>query len=314
MTSPRPLPPRLEPRVIRATRAQPFLKWAGGKGSLLTQLAQHFPPGLYNGQITRYVEPFVGGGAVFFHVAHRIAPQKPQSIFISDMNGDLVRTYRTVKHQVRELIGQLQTFQETYLPLDDERRKAYYYDVRDAFNSRIGSDVLRTAQLIFLNRTGYNGLYRVNQSGGYNVPHGRYKKPNICNEETLHSASNLLIDAEIHEGDFELCADFVDDRTFVYFDPPYRPLTRTASFNSYSSQPFDDDEQLRLADFFRKLHAKGAKLMLSNSDPKNSNAGDDFFEDAYAGFRIERVSARRNINSNANKRGKINELLIMNYG
>lgn len=301
------------------TSAAPFLKWAGGKKQLLRQIAAHLPPGLHDGTITRYAEPFIGGGAVFFHIAARF---RLEHVYLSDMNPELALVYRVVQQAVEPLIEQLCALERAYLPLDDAGRRTFYYDMRRRFNQerrrvdfgRFTPDwITRSAQLIFLNRTCFNGLFRVNRRGSFNVPFGRYPRPTIARVATLRAAAAHLQHADIHSGDFTGCARFVDARTFVYFDPPYRPISRTAHFNSYARQPFDDAEQLRLAAFYRQLDATGAALMLSNSDPHNVDPDDRFFEDAYAGYHIRRLHARRAINSDPARRGAITELLILNY-
>ena len=302
-----------------STNAEPFLKWAGGKRQLLDQLSTHFPPGLESGQITRYAEPFVGGGALLFHLLDRYTFDQ---VLIADVNRELILAYRTVRRAVDPVIERLSGLESQYLALDTEDRKAFYYEQRDRFNERLPEIdfthfqrawIERTATLIFLNRTCFNGLFRVNSKGEFNVPAGRYKNPTICDDENLQRVSKALQNADIRQGDFTICRDFVDAQTFVYFDPPYRPISETSSFTSYAKGDFDDADQLRLADFFQELDRIGARLMLSNSDPKNVDPEDDFFEEAFAGYHIERVTANRMINSKAGGRGAITELLITNY-
>lgn len=303
--------------------AKPFLKWAGGKGRLLPQLDRHFPTALKTGQIDRYVEPFVGSGAVFLYVAQTYSVSE---FWIADVNPELVLAYRTIREAVEATIARLQALETAYLRRDVASRKAFYYHVRSQFNAgralvdpsgdftQFGDrGIDRTVQLIFLNRTCFNGLFRVNSRGEFNVPAGRYKNPRICHADNLRRVSDILQRTTIHQGDFQTCADWVGDRSFVYFDPPYKPLSKTANFIEYASGKFDDGEQLRLRDFYRQLDRRGAKLMLSNSDPTNADAGDRFFDLAYADYRIERVRAARNINSNAAKRGDVREVLILNY-
>ncbi len=303
----------------RGPSARPFLKWAGGKGQLLGQIGRHLPSDLRDGKLTKYAEPFIGGGAVFFLIANHFGVRE---YFISDMNEDLVLAYRTIQQQVEELIERLGEMQRLYLQMAPERRKEFFYDVRRQFNlCHIRSDdsapiqdaALQVARLIFLNRTCFNGLYRVNSRGEFNVPFGNYRNPRICDAANLRSVSISFQKAEIHYGDFTACESFVDEQTFVYLDPPYRPISRTASFNSFYKKPFDDDEQKRLGRFYHELGSAGAKLMLSNSDPQNENPHDRFFEDLYGGFNIHKVLANRRINSNGAKRGPITELLITNY-
>ncbi|MCC5620160.1 DNA adenine methylase [Nostoc sp. CHAB 5715] len=301
------------------TVPKPFLKWAGGKSQLIEQINNFFPNELFNGSIKRYIEPFIGGGAVFFYVAHKY---NIQELFISDINAELVIAYKTIQYHVDDLIEILSRMTTKYLSFDESEKSKYYYQIRTQFNNRKKYLNLehyhcewleRTAQIIFLNKTCFNGLFRVNSKGDFNVPAGRYKKPNIYNSVNLKSVAKILQNTQIYHGDFTECERFVDDQTFVYFDPPYRPISNTSKFTSYSQQSFNDSEQLRLRDYFNKLDNKGALIMLSNSDPKNESINDNFFEDAYGGYQIERVRATRNINSNALKRNSINELLIMNY-
>jgi DNA adenine methylase len=299
--------------------ARPFLKWAGGKRQLLSQLEAHFPSRLLNGGITRYVEPFVGSGALFFKIFQAYPIEE---CLLADINPELILVYKTIREDVRELIHHLEELERRFLKLNTDNRKEFYYKIRDEYNQQrisIQYDdfepgwVSRSAHMLFLNRTGYNGLFRLNSKGAFNVPYGRYKNPRILDAENLCRAADLLQRVSILYGDFEKIAEFVDQRTMIYFDPPYRPLSATAHFTAYSKDGFDDSQQLRLANFFRDLDGKGASLMLSNSDPHNLDPRDDFFEDAYRGFRIERLKARRNINREADKRGPISELLILNY-
>jgi DNA adenine methylase len=209
---------------------------------------------------------------------------------------------------VDSLIKELKQLENTFLPLDKSDRKDFYYRIRDKFNSD-----RHTAKLIFLNRTCYNGLYRVNRKDEFNVPFGDYKNPKICDAENLKSVSQVLKKAEIICNDFEKSDKYINDKNFVYFDPPYRPLSPTASFTSYSKDDFNEAEQIRLARFCRHIDGKGAKFLLSNSDPKNEDPKDHFFEDHYKGFNIKQVKAIRAINCKASGRGQINELLITNY-
>ncbi|MBO3460637.1 DNA adenine methylase [Aetokthonos hydrillicola Thurmond2011] len=299
--------------------AKPFLKWAGGKSQLLEQINTFFPQELMKGTIKKYIEPFVGGGAIFLYLA---ACYPIEEFFISDINPELVLAYQTIKHNLKDLISVLSDIQKQYLSLNEEERKEYYYQIRLQFNSQryqINFDKYsqkwaeRTAQIIFLNRTCFNGLFRVNSKGYFNVPIGKYKNPTICDSENLKAVSQVLQKTHIRHGDYTLCEDFVDEYSLVYFDPPYRPISKTANFTSYSQKTFDDSEQLRLRDFFTLLDKKGAKLILSNSDPKNEDLSDNFFEIAYENYRIKKVKAKRNINCNSLKRKHIDELLITNY-
>lgn len=299
--------------------AKPFLKWAGGKRQLLAQIDAALPARLKKGQVRKYAEPFVGSGALFFHVAQRYPLAE---VYLADVNPELILVYRALQRDVTAVIAHLSDLAAAYLPLSNAQRKAFYYAQRERFNARraeldfdafSAAWVERAAQFIFLNRTCYNGLFRVNSQGEFNVPFGRYQNPTICQAENLRAVSAALQNVRLTAAKFSACADFVDEQTFVYFDPPYRPLSPTAHFTAYARQPFDDAQQLALADFYRLLDRRGAALMLSNSDPRNVDPDDDFFEHAYAGFRIARVQARRAINSKAGQRGAITELLVMNY-
>lgn len=299
--------------------AKPFLKWAGGKTQLLGQLREHYPPELETGAITRYVEPFVGGGAVFLDVMQSSAIAEAH---LFDINPELIVAYTAVQRDPQGLIELLEAYRSRYAAMDATEREEYFYARRSHYNMQKATIdfatfspawVERAADLIFLNKTCYNGLFRVNASGHFNVPFGRYVRPEIFDAPNILAVSALLGRATLHMGPFEDCFDLVDERTFVYFDPPYRPISRTSSFTSYAADRFGDDEQRRLAAFFRRLHTeKRAKLMLSNSDPKNVDPGDDFFDELYAGFTVRRVSASRMINSVVEGRGKITEILVTN--
>ncbi len=306
--------------VGQTVRAKPFLKWAGGKGQLLAMLEQFFPQEMRAGTIKKYAEPFIGGGAMFFYVAQNYPSIK--SFFLSDINPELILAYRTVQENVEGLISVLYDLEKRYHAKNRIEQRTFFYEIRAVFNQKLSSVNLvrfddawleRTAMMIFLNRTCFNGLFRVNSRGEFNVPFGDYKNPKICDADNLHSVAQILQRAEIACTDFSASENFIDDEAFVYFDPPYRPISKTASFTSYSKQDFGESEQKRLAKYFRCISDRGAKLMLSNSDPKNQNPDDNFFEQAYQGFHIERVSAARMINSNAQNRGKVKELLVMNY-
>lgn len=300
--------------------ALPFIKWAGGKSQLLSQFAQYYPEGLRNGSITRYVEPFLGGGAVFLDILQRYDISEAR---LFDINPELILVYKVVKHEPDALIELLSEYSADYHSRSDSEREWLFYDVRNAYNAQLpeinfdvfaDSWVIRAAYMIFLNKTCFNGLYRVNSKGRFNVPFGKYKRPTIVNGDNLLQVSSILQNAELHVGSFRESEPHIDDQSFVYFDPPYRPLSTTASFTSYSKDKFSDDDQRALANFFAKLdRATRAKLMLSNSNPKNTNPDDLFFDKLYPSFHIYNVFANRMINSDANGRGKISELLITNY-
>jgi len=292
--------------ALEKKTAKPFLKWAGGKGQLIEEIKRRLPPELETGQIDKYVEPFVGGGAVFFHIALRYP--KLKHFYLLDINQVLIKCYKTIRNNPTNLISELKILETEYLKRDETQREEFYYQVRGEFNKYRGS-----ARLIFLNKTCYNGLYRVNRSNKFNVPFGRYKNPCICDEKNLNAVSKILRKAEIICSDFEESDKFIDEKSFVYFDPPYRPISATASFTSYSKEDFNESEQIRLSNFCRHIDDKGSKFLLSNSDPKNENPNDTFFERHYRGFTIEKVKATRVINCKGSNRGEINELLITNY-
>jgi DNA adenine methylase len=314
--------------------ARPFLKWAGGKSQLLDQFAALYPPALQAGRIARYVEPFVGGGAVFLDVIQRYPIREA---YLLDVNRDLILAYQVIQRDPEALIERLGVYHDHYYSLDRDARERYFYDMRDAYNDMRDAyndmrdayndmrdqagpmpvperRIRRVAHLIFLNKTCFNGLYRVNAKGEFNVPFGRYKKPAILDAENLRRLSTLLQDVTLICGDFRQCAPHVDDVSFVYFDPPYRPLNPTSSFTSYARNGFDDEDQIALGRFYARLDRQtGARLMLSNADPANVDPDDAFFEDLYAGYQIHRVYANRSINSKGGRRGKISELVITNY-
>jgi DNA adenine methylase len=304
----------MQPAVRNATTAaKPFLKWAGGKTQLLEQLRANYPQELKDGGITRYVEPFLGGGAVFLDVMQR---SEISEAYLYDINPELIVAYTAVQRDPEGLIERLAEYRRQYLEKDDTGRTEFFYGRREHYNSQkagvnfgtfSAAWVERTADLIFLNKTCYNGLFRVNSSGHFNVPFGRYVKPEIFDANNIRGVARLLQRATIQCGGFESCRGVVDKHTFVYFDPPYRPISATSSFTSYAAER-------RLAAFFAELDATtGARLMLSNSDPQNHDPNDLFFDKLYAPFRVQRVTASRMINSVAGKRGKITEILVTNY-
>ncbi len=302
-----------------ASSAKPFLKWAGGKTQLLEEFKKRIPPGLKEGKFPVFVEPFVGGGAVFFYFNGVF---RFKECHIYDSNEELILTYNVVKKNVEELIDHIGTISQEYFSKNESGKKQYFYQVRDEFNHAKPSIdfhnferkwVERAAQLIFLNKTCFNGLFRVNFRGAFNVPFGRYKNPKILNEDLLRVDSEILQNTTIHLGDFEDSYSKISNKSFVYFDPPYRPLNATSSFTQYSKGGFGDTDQKRLAEFFAKCDKKQAKLLLSNSDPKNSNPDDDFFDILYRDYHVDRVQAKRIINCDGTKRGDVREIIVTNY-
>ena len=293
--------------------AKPFVKWAGGKSSLIPQITTYFPFELKNGQIEKYVEPFVGGGAVLIDILQKYDVKQAYAF---DINKDLINCYNVIKYKVEDLILKLDKKEKKFLALDKDERQKYFYAIRTEYNSYLLDneiDVKRASEFIFLNRTCFNGLYRVNKNGKFNVPCGKYKNPTICDSNNLRNLSKLLKNVVFAYGDYKESEKLVDENTFVYFDPPYRPLSVTSGFTSYTKEDFNDENQKELAEYYNKLNIKNAKLMLSNSNPKNTNENDNFFEKIYKGFNINEVSAKRMINANAKGRGEISELLITNY-
>ncbi|ATA90652.1 modification methylase [Capnocytophaga stomatis] len=292
--------------------AKPFLKWAGGKTQLISEIERNLPSKLVQGNFT-YIEPFVGSGAVLFWMLNNF-PNLKKAV-INDINQDLINTYKTIASNPKELISILEILQNEYHDLDgnDDKKKQYYYDKRALYNTRKEERTSQSALFIFLNRTCFNGLYRVNRKNEFNVPMGSYKKPTICDTENLLAVSEALQKVEILCGDFEQTLSYADEKSLFYFDPPYKPLSETSSFNSYAKDEFNDDEQIRLRDFCNRLDALNHTWILSNSDVKGKNAEDNFFDDLYAEFSIQRVNAKRSINANHKKRGLLTELLITNH-
>ena len=292
---------------------KPFLKWAGGKGQLIREIENYYP--FFEGNITKYAEPFVGGGAVLFDI---LSKYDLKEVYISDINAELINVYSIVRDDVDTLIKLLFVMQNEFFSLDLHARKTYYNEKRELFNDlkingKENINTQKAALMIFLNKTCFNGLFRVNKKGLFNVPMGAYKNPVICDEKNLRAVSKKLKKVTIVCGDYRESANFIDEKTFVYFDPPYRPITETASFTAYTENSFNDEEQIELARFVDAIHKKGAKVVISNSDPKNSNEEDDFFDNLYSSYNIKRVEATRMINCQAQARGKIKELLISNF-
>ncbi|MBW4569788.1 MAG: DNA adenine methylase [Tolypothrix carrinoi HA7290-LM1] len=271
----------------KSTLPRPFLKWAGGKSKLIKQYLTHFPS---ENTYKNYYEPFLGGGAVFFHI-------QPIKAILTDINAELITTYRCVRDNVKELIYLLKEH-------ESKHSRDYYYGVRA---NPVKTDLEKAARLIYLNKTCFNGLYRVNSQGKFNVPLGKYKNPNICPEDLLIAASEALYQAEIKQADFTEVLNYATNSDdFVYFDPPYYPISQTSYFTSYTSYSFEENQQIQLRDIFVKLSERGVKVMLSNSDC-------EFIRNLYSDFHIYTISAARAINSNVKKRGKINEILVTSY-
>lgn len=299
-------------KQLQEGQARPFLKWAGGKSQLLPEIRKVYPEGLGT-TITRYAEPFLGGGAVLLDI---LSTYRLEAVYASDTNGELINAYCCVRDRLEELLERLHRLEEDYLSLDSQARKDFYYRIRAQFNEgERGNkeDAERAALLLFLNRTCFNGLYRVNARGEFNVPAGAYKNPTICDEDNLRRVSGLLQGVELVCAPYTQVEEFADERTFLYADPPYRPLNQTSSFTAYTKNSFGDQEQRELAVFLKELAQRGVKVAASNSDPHNTDPQDDFFDELYAGCTLRRIAASRMINSDAAARGKVSELLITTY-
>lgn len=289
--------------------AKPFVKWVGGKSQLLEEIRDKYPS-----KIEKYCEPFVGGGAVLFDVLSRY---QPETVLINDINKELINTYVQIKYNCTEIIDQLSELQTAYKSHSLEENKAFFYEKRTRYNElkvngNDAENLEKAVLFIFLNKTCFNGLYRVNSKGMFNVPFNNAKNPLLCDKDNLLACSKLLQNVEMQIGDYKKCINFIDKETFVYIDPPYRPITQTSAFTSYSENGFSDKEQIELGRFITEISDKGAFILASNSDPKNTDKNDNFFDELYSNFEIKRVSASRMINSNAKKRGTINEILITN--
>ena len=324
--SQKPTDARKKPALKKPDDARPFLKWVGGKSQLLDEIEKYYP--FHNKEINKYAEPFVGGGAVLFDVLNKYAIKE---IYISDINAELINTYKAIRDNPEELISLLKALELEFSTKEESNdRIDYYNEKRACFNELKLNGILdleTAALMIFLNKTSFNGVYRVNRNGKYNVPIGscknlfsqdRYgnivkKDLLICDERNIINVSKKLKNAQIVCGDYKESEKFIDSNTFVYFDPPYRALTKTASFTSYTEQLFNDSKQIELAEYVRELDKKNARIVISNSDPKNENVNDDFFDDLYSEHNVNRISASRSINRNGDGRSPITELLISNY-
>ena len=288
-------------------KAKPFVKWVGGKTQLIDQLEAMLPADFDQWENVTYIEPFIGGGAMLFYMLQ--THSNIQSAIINDINEDLTMCYKVVKQSPELLVNSLSEIQKEYYSLNsEESKKQFYMIMRAEFNTKALDPIRNTTLFFFLNRTCFNGLYRVNKSGLFNVPFGRYETPTICDANTIFADSELLQKVEILTGDYSQTLKYAIDKTFFYFDPPYRPLNATSNFKDYTKEDFNDSAQKRLKDFCDAVQAAGHHFMLSNSDCQ-----DKFFDDLYMQYQIERVWASRSINANPNKRGKLTELLIRNY-
>ncbi|MBO5313800.1 MAG: DNA adenine methylase [Prevotella sp.] len=293
-------------------KAKPFIKWVGGKGQLIEQLEALLPADFAERENVTYIEPFVGGGAMLFYMLQTYPNIK--SAIINDINPDLMQCYQVVRDTPSELIKSLDAIQGEYHALQtEEERRSFFLQQRDRFNTKSLNPIENSTLFFFLNRTCFNGLYRVNKAGKFNVPFGKYATPTICDTSTIYADSKLLQRVEILTGDFEQTFSKIKGNTFFYFDPPYRPLSNTSSFKDYSKEDFNDNAQIRLKLFCDRLNEAGVDFMLSNSDCLGKDGKDRFFDDLFIDYRIERVWASRNVNAIASKRGKLTEILVRNY-
>lgn len=293
-------------------KAKPFIKWVGGKGQLIEQLEALLPADFAERKNVTYIEPFVGGGAMLFYMLQTYPNIK--SAVINDINPDLTLCYQVVRDNPTELIKSLNAIQSDYYALrTEEERKTFFLQQRERFNSKSLNEIDNTTLFFFLNRTCFNGLYRVNKSGKFNVPFGKYTTPTICDSATIYADSKLLQKVDIMTGDFEQTFAKIEGNTFFYFDPPYRPLSNTSSFNDYTKEDFNDNAQIRLKLFCDRLNENGVNFMLSNSDCLGKDGTDRFFDDLFIDYSIERVWASRNVNAIASKRGKLTEIVVNNY-
>lgn len=295
--------------------AKPFLKWAGGKARLTYDLEKRLPPIIKSTrQVNKYFEIFIGGGAFFFYMKGNYNIEKA---YLFDINKELFIGYKVIQNNPDDLIKKLNELQQKFYKLNAKAREEFFYCMRDVYNNQIENFdyqnynrfwIERASLLIFLNKTCFNGLYRQNKRGEFNVPFGGYENPKICDEKNIYAVYELLQNTELFCDDFEEAASKINKDSFVYLDPPYRPLNKTSSFTDYSKEGFTDIDQIRLAEFYKKMNTKGAYLMLSNSDSQ-----DNFLQELYCGFNITKAMANRMINCNGNGRGKITELIITNY-
>lgn len=298
--------------ISKSLKAKPFIKWVGGKTQLIDQIDKQLPIDFDNWENVTYIEPFIGGGAMLFYMLQRYS--NIERAVINDINSDLCKCYQAVRDMPEQLISSLRAMERNYQNIGtEEDRKSFYMKVREHYNEKNMDVVENTTLFIFLNKTCFNGLYRVNKKGKFNVPFGKYANPTICDAETIRLDSKLLQGVEILNGDFESTFDYAHGNTLFYFDPPYRPLSDTSSFNDYTKEAFNDNSQIRLKNYCDKINKAGYKLMLSNSDGKGKNESDNFFDQLYSSYHIERLWASRSVNSNPQKRGKLTEILVRNY-
>lgn len=291
--------------------SKPFVKWVGGKTQLIKNIENSLPQNFALKKRVTYIEPFVGGGAVLFWMLKNFS--NITNVVINDINPDLTNAYSVIRNSPKLLIEFLSHKEREYYALENEdSRLEFYMNHRAQYNTNNLSDIERAGLFVFLNRTCFNGMYRVNKKGGFNVPFGKHVRPKICDTQTILADSEALQSVEILTGDFSQTLDYACGNTLFYFDPPYKPISKTSSFTTYSKEDFNDEDQRRLSEFCQKISDRGYDFILSNSDTKNIDPENNFFDELYNKFNIERINAARMINSNASKRGKISEILVSN--
>ena len=281
---------------------RPFLKWVGGKRKLIPQLEVKFPDYIKNNEFT-YVEPFLGGGAMFFYLISKYSIKKA---YLNDLNDKLIDCYKNIRDHGDNLVRQLKKLEKDYYSSKD--KKLFYLDRREEFNN-LSSSVKKSALLIFLNKTGFNGMYRENSKGEFNIPFGKMNNPAICNEESIVNVSNILNNNDVVFSSKSFEDVLIDEKNvFYYLDPPYRPISKTSDFTSYTSNKFDDELQLKLKDYCEDIHTNKGLFMQSNS-----YSTDSFFQNLYSKFNIDNINVTRTISADGTKREKIKEIVILNY-
>lgn len=284
-------------------KAKPFLKWAGGKSQLIETIYENLPTNFNN--IDTYIEPFIGGGAILFSMIEKFPHIK--NFIINDINEDLTNVYKCIKLHPDVLIYNLSSLVDKYKSLNSlVEKENYYYEIRESYNCDKSNDFLSAAYFIFLNKTCFNGLYRVNRLNKFNVPFGKKLNPTIFDKENIYACSTALQNVTILTGDYRLVTSYITNKSFVYLDPPYKPVSNTSNFNAYSSSIFDDNEQIELLHVCEKISSKNALFMASNSNHS-------MFDTLYSQYNIKRIDAKRRINSKGNLRGNVKEILITNY-
>ena len=292
---------------MKNINAKPFLKWAGGKSKMIISISERLP----NLDNYTYIEPFIGGGALMFWLLQN---KNIKEAIINDINTDVISCYKSIKNDHLNLIKKLLKIENDFHSIDNvEGKTEFYLNKRTEFNKKNLTETDNAVLMIFLNKTCFNGLYRVNRKNEFNVPFNKVMKPTICDSENLVNCNILLQNVTILNGDYSETINYIKKDTFFYFDPPYKPISETASFNSYNETNFEDSEQNRLNEFCKNINSLGAKWLLSNSDMKNIDIENNYFDDLYKGFDIQRIMSKRMINSKGNGRGEISEVLISNF-